>query len=261
MEITRKPAVAGAFYPGDKESLTYMINEFFKICKPCKCNRQAKGIIVPHAGYVFSGIVAAEGYKCLRKLEQDKHWKVLLLGPSHYVPFAGAAISEADFWETPLGKIKIGKLPTSDLIIENEDAHKQEHSLEVQLPFLQTVLKDFTLYPLCLGEVNPEALAKELKDFADQEDVIVIISSDLSHYYKYDEAKQLDDLANKYIPNLDIKNAEKVEACGITGILTFMYLAKMINLQGCFIDYKNSGDTAGDKDHVVGYGCYAFMKK
>jgi AmmeMemoRadiSam system protein B len=261
MEITRKPAVAGAFYPGEKDSLKYMIDEFFKICKPCDCKKQAKAMIVPHAGYMYSGIVAAEGYKCLKKLDQKKHWKILLLGPSHFIPFTGAAIPESDFWETPLGKVEIGKLPTSEIIIEDEKPHEEEHSLEVQVPFLQTVLEDFTLYPLCLGEVNPKDLAKELKDFADQDDVIIIVSSDLSHFYEYDEAKKLDDKANKYIPALDIKNAEKVEACGIKGVLTFMHIAKMINLEGCFIDYKNSGDTAGDKDRVVGYGCYVFMKK
>ena len=260
MEIIRKAAVAGAFYPEDKESLEYMINEFFKICKVCECKKPPKAIIVPHAGYIYSGLVAAEGYKCISKLDQSKHYKVLLLGPSHFIPFKGAAMPKSNIWETPLGKVNVEKLPLSDLIIEDERPHEEEHSLEVQVPFLQTVLKNFTLYPLCLGEVNPEALANELKDFVDQDDVIVVISSDLSHYYKYDEAKDLDDQANKSIPALNIQKAEKVEACGIKAVLTLMYLAKELNYNGRFVDYKNSGDTSGDKDRVVGYGCYAFTK-
>lgn len=260
MEIIRKPVFSRTFYPGEKDSLEYMIDEYLKICKICEYKKPLKAVIVPHAGYIYSGIIAAEGYKCIEKLDQKKHWKVLLMGPSHFVQFKGAVIPESEIWETPLGQVKIGKLPTTKNIIEDEEPHKKEHSLEVQVPFLQKVLKDFTLYPLCLGDVDPESLAKDLKDFVDQDDVIVVVSSDLSHYFDYNKAKKLDNEANKYIPALDIEKAKNVEACGIRSVLTFMYIAKKIGLEGRFIDYKNSGDTAGDKDRVVGYGCYAFMK-
>lgn len=258
--MIRKPVVAGSFYPAEKENLEYMINEYLKISKVCDCKKVPKAVIVPHAGYIYSGVVAAEGYKCIKRLNQDKHYKILVMGPSHFVPFKGAAIPESEIWETPLGQVKIGKLSTTANILEDETPYKEEHSIEVQVPFLQTVFKDFTLYPLCLGDVDPESLAEDIKDFVDQDDVIVIISSDLSHYYDYNEAKKLDSEANKCIPALDTEKAKNIEACGINAVLTFMHIAKKIGLEGHFIDYKNSGDTGGDKDRVVGYGCYAFTK-
>lgn len=258
MTIIRKPAFSGTFYPAEKESLEYMIDEYLKISKVCACQKIPKAVIVPHAGYIYSGIVAAEGFKCIRRLDQDKHYKVLVVGPSHFVQFKGSVIPESDIWETPLGQVQIGKLQTTKNIVEDETPFKEEHSIEVQVPFLQTVLKDFTLYPLVLGDVDPESLANDLKDFVVQDNVIVIISSDLSHYYDYKEAKRLDNEANKYIPALDIEKAKNVEACGIKAVLTFMHIAKKIGLEGHFVDYRNSGDTGGDKDKVVGYGCYAF---
>ncbi|MFC1810146.1 AmmeMemoRadiSam system protein B [Patescibacteria group bacterium] len=260
MEKIRKPAVAGAFYPEDKETLSNMIEEYLKLNAVCICKRLPKAIIVPHAGYVYSGIVAAAGYNCLTKLDQSKKWKVLLLGPSHFVPFKGAAVPESNIWETPLGNVQVKKLPVSDLIVEYEDPFVEEHSLEVQVPFLQKVIKDFTLYPLCLGEINTRALANELEDFSKQDDVIIVVSSDLSHFYTYDEAIKLDEQANKYFPSADIEHAQNVEACGIKGILTLLHLVNKLGLKGKMIDYKNSGDTAGDKSRVVGYGCYAFTK-
>jgi len=257
MEKIRKPAVAGAFYPGDEENLAYMIEGDLKVCKKPSIKGEVKAVIVPHAGYIYSGVVAAAGYNLIKSSDAKK---VLLLGPSHYVPFKGAAVPESNIWETPLGNVKVKKLPMSDLIVEDEAPFVEEHSLEVQVPFLQKVMKDFTLYPLCLGEVDTEALAKELKDFASQDDVLIVVSSDLSHFYTYDEAKELDDQANKYFPTLNIEKAGDVEACGIKGVMTLLHLAEMLGLKGHFIDYKNSGDTGGDKTRVVGYGCYAFTK-
>lgn len=257
MEIIRKPAVAGAFYPADKVNLEYMIDEYLKLCEKPHVDGEVKAIIVPHAGYIYSGIVAAAGYNLIKDL---KGKKVLLLGPSHYVPFEGAAVPESTVWEMPFGNVDVSKLSTSELIHEFEDPFVEEHSLEVQVPFLQKILKDFELYPLCLGEVDTKALANELKDFTKREDVIVVVSSDLSHFYTYDEAKNLDDKANKYFPALNIEKAKNVEACGIKAIMTLLYLAEELGLKGHFIDYRNSGDTGGDKKRVVGYGCYAFTK-
>ncbi len=257
MEIIRKPAVAGAFYPSDKESLNQMIDDFLHDCKKPKIKGKVKALIVPHAGYVYSGIVAAAGYNLIKGANIKK---VLLIGPSHYVPFEGSAIPESNIWRTPLGEVNVKKLSTGGLIKQFEEPFIQEHSLEVQVPFLQKVIPDFELYPLCLGEVNSEALANQLEDFALRDDVIIVVSSDLSHFYTYEEAKELDQKANIYFPRLDIEDAKKVEACGIKGILTLLYLAETLHLKGHFIDYKNSGDTAGDKSRVVGYGCYVFTK-
>lgn len=257
MEIIRKPAVAGAFYPAEKDILENIIDEDLKICEKPKIEGEIKAIIVPHAGYVYSGVVAAAGYNLIKNHPAKK---VLLIGPAHYVLFKGAAVPESTVWEMPMGKVNVHKLSTSELVIENESPFVEEHSLEVQVPFLQRVMKDFELYPLCLGEVNPEALANELKDFASREDVLIVVSSDLSHFYTYTEANELDKRANEYLPKLDIENARNVEACGIKGIMTLLHLAKMLGLKGHFVDYKNSGDTAGEKSRVVGYGCYAFTK-
>lgn len=255
--------MAGAFYPGDKDTLTSMIDEMMDAAADVAVKGDVKGIIVPHAGYIYSGVVAAAGFKLLKNLDKKKKWKVLLLGPSHFVGFYGAAAPEAQGWETPLGVVPvkniIDEIGESELIQTRDDIFEEEHSLEVEVPFLQTVMNNWTLYPLCLGEVNPQDLADEIKDFAAKDDVIIVVSSDLSHYYSYDDARVLDENANKFIPiNAISEVRDRVEACGIKGILTLMYLSDMLGLKGHFIDYKNSGDTAGDKTRVVGYGCYAF---
>lgn len=283
MAETRQPAVAGAFYPSNKQRLESMIDDFLDNAVKADIKGHLKGIIVPHAGYIYSGIVAAAGFKLLQSLQQNKKWKVLLIGPSHRADFYGAASSGFDEWQTPLGNIKVKNLADeirktklvavsdedgnghengheeSKLVAVSDEVMQQEHSLEVEVPFLQKVLNDFELYPLCLGDINPELLAKELRDFVKREDVIVVVSSDLSHYYTYDEAKQLDDFANKYIPRIIINEVhDRVEACGIKGILTLLHIADELGWRGHFVDYKNSGDTSGDKSQVVGYGCYAF---
>ncbi len=265
MKVVRKPAVAGAFYPGDKEMLASMIKESMDAAADVRLEGDVKAIIVPHAGYIYSGIVAAAGFKLLKNLDVKKKWKVLILGPSHCVGFYGAATSEVRGWETPLGVVSVksvlDEIGDSQIIRPREDVFVEEHSLEVEVPFLQTVMNNWTLYPLCLGEVNPRELADELKNFAAADDVIIVVSSDLSHYYPYNDARVLDDNANKFIPINAIAQVEdRVEACGIKGILTLMHLSDTLGLEGHFIDYKNSGDTAGDKNKVVGYGCYAFTK-
>jgi AmmeMemoRadiSam system protein B len=265
MKDIRKPAVAGAFYPGDKEALEAMIQESMNAAVDKEIKGDVKGIVVPHAGYIYSGVVAAAGFKLLQKVNQKKKWKVLLLGPSHFVAFHGAVAPEVQYWETPLGFVPVksilDEIGKSELIGAAEEVFLEEHSLEVEVPFLQTILKKWTLYPLCLGEINPKNLAEEIKDFAKADDVLIVVSSDLSHYYPYIDATVLDDNANKFIPVKAIAEVQdRVEACGVKGILTLMHLANMFGWEGHFIDYKNSGDTAGDKSQVVGYGCYAFTK-
>lgn len=259
MEIIRKPVVAGQFYPAEADTLEYMIDEYFKISIPCECKSRAKAVIVPHAGYIYSGIVAASAYNCFRKLDKETKWKVLLMGPSHYELFKGAAIPESTIWETPLGNVSVKKLKENKLITENEDAFKMEHSLEVQLPFLQKILSNFEVYPLCLSNIDSKKLADDLFDFAKQDDVLIVASSDLSHYHPYDEAKALDDITGEIIMNLDVENADKIDACGDNSIITLLHLAKKLNLKTHKVDYKNSGDTEGERMSVVGYGAYSFI--
>ncbi|NYZ77228.1 AmmeMemoRadiSam system protein B [Candidatus Micrarchaeota archaeon] len=262
-EETRAPAVAGAFYPEDERELREMIAGFLDKAEDVKIGGKLRGLVVPHAGYIYSGPVAAYGYKLLMKQKAQPD-KVLLAGPSHYAMFLGVAEGGSTIWKTPLGPVNAASLASKiadrSLVNIHAQAHKPEHSLEVQLPFLQTVLKGaFTIYPLLTGEVNPAVLANALEPLIDDE-TIFIASSDLSHYYPYERAKKLDALANEAVPNLDFKKMEYVEACGKTGILTLMHIAKSRGWKGKLLDYRNSGDTAGPKDNVVGYGCYAFYK-
>lgn len=259
----RQPAVAGTFYPGSKKELELLIDNLIKNSKDFEIKGKLKGLIVPHAGYEFSGIVAASGYKLLKKCYK-KISKIILIGPSHQVYFEGASISNFDFWETPLGKIKsenLSKYIKNKILVDVPKAHLYEHSLEVQLPFLQYLYNnEFTIYPLVLSDVDPKNLAYELLKFIKSEDIIIIVSSDLSHYHQFSLAVQIDSIANTAIPNLDIKKVqEEVEACGKQGILTLLYIASTLNLKGVLVDYKNSGHITGDISQVVGYGCYVFM--
>jgi len=256
--MIKKAAVAGYFYPSDKNELAKAINNFLKNVPETKINN-IKALIVPHAGYTYSGQVAAYGYKLLRKIKD--RIKIIVVGPSHHEYFEGIAIDNSDFWETPLGKAKI----TKEKIISNKiknipEAFEKEHSLEVQLPFLQYVLRDFEIQPLAIGNIDPASLAKEIEKIITKH-TIVVISSDLSHFYNYKDAVKIDSFANTAIPELDIKTfEEKAEACGKTGILAILYIAKKHNWKCKLLCYKNSGDITKDKNRVVGYGSYVFYK-
>ncbi len=254
--MIRKAAVAGYFYPKKSEELLKMVSNYIENSDDKKINGDVKGFIMPHAGYMYSGRVAAVGYKMLRKASKKR---IILIGPSHFLPFIGASVSNHEYWETPLGKVKVEKIK-SDFFIDFPEAHTSEHSLEVQLPFLQATLKDFSIIPIVIGDVNVKKMADALIPLID-DDTVIIASSDLSHYHHYNDAKSLDDIANKFIPKLDLKTVEKkVEACGRSGILVLMYIAKKLKWKAKKIYYCNSGDVTGDKSQVVGYGCYVFYK-
>jgi AmmeMemoRadiSam system protein B len=254
----RQPAVAGMFYPDDSMKLLGMIKEFLDKCKKVGTNGKLRGLVVPHAGYMFSGIVAAAGYRVVFA-KKDELDKIILIGPSHYLLFEGAASSGEDIWETPLGMVEVHQL-TGRHIVPFPHAHVEEHSLEVQVPFLQVVCPKAKIHPLVTGEVDPSMLAKDIEHYIDDR-TLILVSSDLSHYYPYHKAVEIDSVANECIPSLNIKCVEeKVEACGKTGILTLMHIAKNLGWKGQLIDYKNSGDTYGDKSQVVGYGCYGFFE-
>ncbi len=262
----REPAVADMFYPGKPEILKKMIFGFLEKASITELPGRLKAVIVPHAGYIYSGPIAAYSYKLLRKLDGQTDWKVLLLGPSHFKYFAGASISCFDEWKMPFGNVKVGDVrkefkDESENIIEVDDCDAEEHSLEVQVPFLQTVLKKFTLYPLVLGEVKSGSLADDLCEFCKRDDVITVVSSDLSHYLEYGEAKKVDYVTVKAVCDLDSeKMAELGDACGKTGILVLLNIARKLGWKCKMLDYRNSGDTAGDKDRVVGYGAFAFYE-
>jgi AmmeMemoRadiSam system protein B len=255
----RPPAVAFSFYPGDPGELAKMIEGFLRDAKETKIDGRLRGLVVPHAGYVYSGPVAGYGYKLLAKCK-GKIDKVIILGPSHYAGFYGACESGHEFWQTPLGKVKTFTTLNSSIGTYPE-AHEPEHCIEVQVPFIQMVLgNEVKIRPILCGQIDPAKLAKELVGEIDEQ-TLVIASSDLSHYKFYDEAKKIDAKANESIPKLDIEKFEAVgDACGKMPILVLMNIAKEKKWKGKFLDYRNSGDTYGPKSRVVGYGCYAFYE-
>lgn len=266
MPKTRKPAVAGAFYPGDPEEIKQELKSYLEAVPEQEIPGELKALVVPHAGTIYSGPTAAFGYSLLGKSKDRDRISVLLIGPSHFVSFSGAATFISDTWETPLGAITIDPRVKDlvkqgkGIIIDSEEAHSPEHSLEVQLPFLQLVLGNWTLLPLVCGDVDPIGLAEVLDPLVDQK-MFLVVSSDLSHYYPYEQARKIDQKANQAIPSLDLKKTkEEVEACGKVGILTLLEIAKKRGWQGKLLDYRNSGDTAGDHSQVVGYGSYTFYK-
>jgi hypothetical protein len=250
-----RPAVfANSFYPADAEELRHQVNYYLKQAKKANLPGKLKALIVPHAGYIYSGSIAAVGYKLLQHHIKGKT-TILLIGPAHAFPIAGPKTANFSSWETPLGQTPAKALIS---IESNNAAHLQEHSLEVQLPFLQTICPQLTILPVVINQGQEKKLAQIISNLINQIS-FVIVSSDLSHYHSYNKAQQLDALANQAIPNLDITTVKnRVEACGKAGILTLMHLAQLQNWQGKLLDYRNSGDTVGDKSQVVGYGCYAF---
>lgn len=278
--MLRFPAVAGAFYPDDPQELTAMISDFLARAKPPEIEGRLRALIVPHAGYVYSGPVAAFGYSLVQKLIRNSQFgvhKFLLLGPTHTVGFAGAALSTADEWETPLGRVSLWRPDRIDPPFFDFDlAHSQEHCLEVQLPFLQCIYDIaspdtkvgakqsrslFSILPLILGETDPEEIARGLESWLDEQ-TLIIVSSDLSHYHPYNQAVDLDKTTIEAILKKQFTILEtQGQACGMLPILALLHLAKKLDWQGQLLDYRNSGDTAGDKSRVVGYAAIAFSSK
>jgi len=252
MEVTvRQPATAGTFYPSDKKELEDMIAGFFAEVPTFDNPHPPKALIVPHAGYIYSGQVAAYAYARVR----GHHYsKIVLLGPSHYVYLRGVVASPHQVWRTPLGDV-----PTLKNGFEaNALAHLNEHCLEVQLPFLQYTLKDFKILPLVIGDSNAYPISNEIRRLLDK-DTLLIISSDLSHYHSYPEAEALDKASIKAIKSLDDKSS--VEACGKFPIRILVSLAKTLSWKPEVLIYKNSGDVTKDKTRVVGYASLAFYAK
>lgn len=255
----RNPAVAGIFYPSQPQILASQIDKYLSQAKK-KPFKKIRGIVAPHAGYRYSGPIAASAYA---QLINKKYKTVIILGPSHHLPLRGASIPKVTHYQTPLGPVRLSekaeKLLNSKIIRNIEGAHLREHSIEIQLPFLQRVLGDFELVPIVTGRVDPEQLAKTLQPHLDDE-TLVVASSDLSHYLSYEEAVAKDKHCIEAIPNLDFEEMELCEACGKIPILTLMHLARMGGWRGELLDYRNSGDTQGNKERVVGYTAIIFYE-
>jgi hypothetical protein len=265
MLTVRKPAVANMFYTGDKERLLYTIKNYLN--KAPLYDYVPEGIVVPHAGYMYSGPVAAVSYKQLLNLDPNKHYKILLIGPSHHVYFNGVSYGFYDYWETPLGKVKVNKEMIIKFLKEYPDfpltlntlPHQREHSLEVQVPFLQVVLKDFEILPFVYGDIDSSIVENIIEYFKDN-DTVVVISTDLSHYYPDNIAREIDKYCHLAVLELNENYLKNCEACGKIGLEAMIKYAKRHGLKSKILDYKTSGDTGGDYSSVVGYGSYIFYK-
>lgn len=263
MRVIRKPAVAGLFYPDDPDTLQHSVEHYLK--HQTKSQGQSpKAIISPHAGYIYSGETAAKAFSCLTSAK-DRIKRVVLLGPSHRVGFEGIAFCSADIFETPLGDIPVDHSAFSAIshlpgVLLLDQAHAQEHSLEVQLPFLQSVLSDFSLVPLVIGDTDRRLVANVLERLWGGDDTLIVISSDLSHYHDYATAKLIDENTCSAIENLQPDKIGYDQACGRTPVNGLLELAKKRKLTVSTLGLCNSGDTAGDKQRVVGYGAWAFYE-
>ena len=260
-EFTRvRPMVAaGRFYPGRPEPLRRMIHDFLKRCKPV-ARPAPKAIIVPHAGYPFSGPVAASAYARLATGRGDID-RVVLLGPSHYVQIEGLAASDAEAFATPLGPVPVDadavhRICSLPQVAIDGTAHAEEHSLEVQLPFLQAVLGDFKIVPLVVGDATDEQVAEVIELLWDGPATRLVVSSDLSHYFEYSDARRLDEATRCAIEELRIEDISELQACGRTPICGLLRVARRAGLRPYAVDLRNSGDIAGPRDQVVGYGAF-----
>lgn len=257
---TRPPAVAGSFYPGDTKTLTATVDRLLSSAKP-DTFFHPKALIVPHAGYVYSGSTAARAYAMLAPRASEIR-RVILLGPTHRVSVNGMALPEAEAFATPLGTIRLDAQAIASIaglpqIVFSDPAHAFEHSLEVHLPFLQRILDSFTLVPLAVGHTTPEAVAEVLDMLWDGPETLIVVSSDLSHFLPYATAQQVDSNTCRHILQLDT-HIDPEQACGAFPINGLLLAAGRRGLTPTLLGLCNSGDTAGDRSRVVGYAAFSF---
>ncbi|HEB83295.1 MAG TPA: AmmeMemoRadiSam system protein B [Gammaproteobacteria bacterium] len=265
MHQIRPPAVAGAFYNGQRQQLLSDVNTLLQLAEPRTTHHTPpKALIVPHAGYIYSGSTAATAYAQLQNWSHIIK-RVILLGPVHYVPVRGLALPGADVFATPLGEINIDQEAIQAIahlpqVVLSPQAHEREHSLEVQLPFLQAVLDDFSLLPLAVGDATPSEIAEVLDILWDGPETLIVISSDLSHFLPYENARQVDSQTVKTILAMQSSLSHE-QACGGTPINGFLLAARRHHLKPELLNLCNSGDTSGDKSRVVGYAAFAFYEE
>ncbi len=257
----RPAAVAGLFYPDEPHELRSIIAACLKESVAQATPLVPKALIVPHAGYVYSGPVAASAYARLAPI-RDQIRRVVLLGPAHRVAFHGIAVSSAYAFETPLGRVEIDQEALSHALTLPgvrvlDRAHTAEHSLEVQLPFLQTVLGEFRLTPFLVGDATPEEVANLIEALWNGDETLLLVSSDLSHYLSYEAARRIDRETTGAIERLAPEEIGYDQACGRLPVQGLLLAARRHGLRVTTLDLRNSGDTAGPRDSVVGYGAYA----
>ncbi len=267
MTSTRPAAVAGMFYPANPDELARVLDEMLVSARDTEKDlapRPPKALIVPHAGYVYSGPIAASAYALLAPFKH-RYRRVVLLGPAHRVAVPGIALPEAQIFDTPLGPVELDTeamalVATLPGVIRSARAHAAEHSLEVHLPFLTRVLGPYRLIPLAVGSAPPQLVERVLELLWDGDDTLIVVSSDLTHYLPYDIAQRIDESTARHILSCDAGAIDHDKACGATPIQGLLLAARKKGLVPALLDLRNSADTAGDPSAVVGYGAFAFYE-
>ena len=262
MRDIRPAAVAGMFYPDSADRLAADVRAYLAAV-PANLERPPKAIVVPHAGYMYSGPVAASAYARVAPL-RGRVTRVVLLGPTHRVAVRGLALPRAQAFATPLGEVPVdaaavGEARTLPQVVVDDAPHALEHALEVQLPFLQSVLGGFSLVPFAVGQATPDEVAAVLDALWGGPETLIVVSSDLSHYHRYAEAARIDRATADAILGL-AATLDHEQACGATPVNGLLLCARRRGLTPALVDLRNSGDTAGDRSRVVGYASFAFTE-
>lgn len=257
--IVRKPAVAGFFYPLEPAALKRQLQALLAQAPPAG-EPVPKAIIAPHAGYIYSGPIAASAYTRVASARARLH-RVVLLGPAHRIAFRGLALPSADALETPLGRVAVDVAAATMLadlpqVAVLDVAHAHEHSVEVHLPFLQAVLDDIAVVPLVVGDASVADVSEVIDRLWGGDETLIIVSSDLSHYLDYPTAQQRDRATSQAIEQLRYEDLRYDDACGRVPVSGLLHVARRRGLSARTVDLRNSGDTSGDRSRVVGYGAY-----
>jgi len=261
MGEARAPAVAGSFYPRDPLELQSGVRGYVAVA-PAATAPSPKAVIAPHAGYIYSGPVAGSAFSRLAPL-RGQVARVVLMGPAHRVAFAGVALPQAEAFATPLGLMRVDGEARAALlelpqVLASDRAHAGEHSLEVELPFLQVVLGAVPIVPIVVGDATDAEAAEVLERVWGGPETSIVVSSDLSHYYPYETARRLDHETARAVERLSPEDIGEDQACGRVGVRALLLVARAHGLRATTLDLRNSGDTAGTRDRVVGYGAFSF---
>jgi MEMO1 family protein len=257
----RLPAMADRFYPGDPVTLRKTVEHHLRHGL-VSIDEAPKAIIAPHAAYIYSGPIAGSAYAPLAHKNEIR--RVVLIGPSHYMAIYGMGLSGVTAWQTPLGTVPVDaeakdKLLSMSLVHTADVAHAREHCLEVQVPFLQRSLKNFQIVPLLAGRVEDVEVTRIIEALWGGPETLFVISTDLSHYLDYESARRIDEKTAKAIEQLRPMDIANEQCCGSTGVRGFLWAARNHHLRVVNLDVRNSGDSSGRHDQVVGYGAFAFL--
>ena len=260
MQHLRPPAMASSFYPADPAELRQVITEYLAACPPPADCVPGNAIIAPHAGYIYSGRIAAAAYAAIAPLGTQLR-RVALIGPAHKVRVHKIAISSVDAFLSPLGPVPLSDADRTSLLEQasvsiNDAAHEFEHSLEVHLPFLQSICPDFVLIPMVVGDASPLEVQNALAPFWGDPHTLIVVSTDLSHFHDYETAKQKDAVTIQRIIDLDYENIHAENACGCRAVNGLLRMLQEKSQGLRLLSTANSGDTRGPKDRVVGYGSF-----